>query len=278
MKCDHLHTMTISDAVFDGVLPLLAQASEQAVMPRFRRLREGEVIEKAKDELVTVADREAEQIIERGLLALLPGSRVVGEEACAADASLLQGLDQGRVWLVDPLDGTANFVAGRETFALMAALLQDGEAVGAWVLNPVAGERWMAVRGGGCRRDGQPVQMTSADVPLAQARGAVLTKFLPPDLRSAVESRTPRIGECLPGLRCAGIEYPAIVTGLQHFAMFYRTLPWDHVPGTLLLQEAGGHVARYDGSPYRAGDGGVGVLSARSPAMWHEVRDALLRD
>jgi fructose-1,6-bisphosphatase/inositol monophosphatase family enzyme len=270
--------MTISDAVFDEVLPLLAQASEQAVMPRFRRLREGEVIEKAKDELVTVADREAERIIERGLLALLPGSRVVGEEACAADPTLLQGLDQGRVWLVDPLDGTANFVAGRETFALMAALLQDGEAVGAWVLNPVAGERWMAVRGGGCHRDGLRMQVPDDDVPLAQARGAVLTKFLPPDLRSAVESRMARIGECLPGLRCAGIEYPAIITGAQHFAMFYRTLPWDHVPGTLMLQEAGGHVARYDGAPYLAGDGRVGVLSARGEAMWQQVRDALLTE
>lgn len=270
--------MTISDAVLDEVMPLLIQASEQAVMPRFRKLREGDVIEKAKDELVTVADQEAEAIIERGLLALLPGSRVVGEEACAANPALLEDLDHGRVWLVDPLDGTANFVAGRETFAVMAALLQDGEAVGAWVLNPVTGERWMAVRGGGCHRDGQRMQVPSNDVPLAQARGAVLTKFLPPELRGTVESRMARIGQCLPGLRCAGIEYPAIITGVQHFAMFYRTLPWDHVPGTLLLQEAGGHVARYDGSAYRAGDGRAGVLSARTPAMWREVRDALLAD
>lgn len=268
--------MPISDALFDEVLPLLAEAAQQAVMPRFRRLREGEVIQKAKDELVTVADREAEVLIERGLRALLPGSRVVGEEACAANPSLLDDLDHGVAWLVDPLDGTANFVAGRPVFATMAALLRDGEAVGAWVLNPVSGERWAAQRGGGCQRNGVRVRVPDAAVPLAQARGAVLTRFLPPELRERVDSGRGRVGECLPGLRCAGVEYPAIITGQQQFAMFYRTLPWDHVPGTLLLQEAGGHAARYDGSPYRVADGGAGLLNAVDEATWRGVRDALV--
>lgn len=268
--------MASPDSVFDQVLPLLAEASERAVMPRFRQLREGEVIDKGKDELVTVADREAELIIERGLLALLPGSRVVGEEACAANPALLQGLDQGHVWLVDPLDGTANFVAGRPVFAVMASLLVDGEAVGAWVLNPVSGERWMAQRGGGCYRDGKRMRVPQARVPLDQARGAVLTRFLPAALKQQVESRLPLVGEALPGMRCAGVEYPAIVTGQQQFAMFYRTLPWDHVPGSLLLQEAGGHVARYDGSAYRAGDEKVGLLSAVNEPLWQALRAALL--
>lgn len=268
--------MASPDSVFDQVLPLLADASERAVMPRFRQLRDGDVIEKAKDELVTVADREAEAIIEQGLLALWPGSRVVGEEACAANPALLQGLDQGRVWLVDPLDGTGNFVAGRPVFAVMASLLVDGEAVGAWVLNPMSGERWRAQRGAGCYRDGQRMQVPQGPVPLHQARGAVLTRFLPAELKQRIESGLPRVGEALPGQRCAGVEYPAIVTGQQQFAMFYRTLPWDHVPGTLLLKEAGGHAARYDGSAYRAADDAVGLLSAASEPLWADLRAALL--
>lgn len=266
----------VPDSMFDQVLPLLAEASERAVMPRFRQLREGDVIEKAKDELVTVADREAEALIEHGLLALWPGSRVVGEEACAANPALLQGLDQGRVWLVDPLDGTGNFVAGRPVFAVMASLLVEGEAVGAWVFNPVSGERWLAQQGGGCHRDGQRMRVPAAAVPLGEARGAVLTRFLPHALRERVEAGLGRVGEALPGQRCAGVEYPAIVTGQQQFAMFYRTLPWDHVPGSLLLQEAGGHAARYDGSAYRAGDGGVGLLSAADEPLWQALRAALL--
>ncbi|MBL0729515.1 inositol monophosphatase family protein [Piscinibacter sp. HJYY11] len=268
--------MASPDSVFDHVLPLLAEASERAVMPRFRQLREGDVIEKAKDEIVTVADREAEALIERGLLALWPGSRVVGEEACAANPALLQGLDRGVVWLVDPLDGTANFVAGRPVFAVMASLLVEGEAVGAWVLNPVSGERWRAQRGSGCFCDGQRMQVPAERVPLHEARGAVLTRFLPAGLRQQVEAKLGRVGEALPGARCAGVEYPAIITGRQQFAMFYRTLPWDHVPGTLLLQEAGGHVARYDGRAYRAADDGLGLLSAVSEPLWRAVWGALL--
>jgi fructose-1,6-bisphosphatase/inositol monophosphatase family enzyme len=268
--------MASPDSVFDHVLPLLAEASERAVMPRFRQLREGDVIDKGKDELVTVADREAEAIIEQGLLALWPGSRVVGEEACAANPALLQGLDHGVVWLVDPLDGTANFVAGRPVFAVMASLLIDGEAVGAWVLHPVTGERWRAQRGSGCFRDGQRMRVPPPAVPLREARGAVLTRFLPAPLKQHVEARLSLVGEALPGERCAGVEYPAIVTGQQQFAMFYRTLPWDHVPGTLLLQEAGGHAARYDGSAYRAADDGVGLLSAVDAPLWRALRAALL--
>ncbi|HEY0819270.1 MAG TPA: inositol monophosphatase [Rhizobacter sp.] len=268
--------MRFLDPLFDRVLPLLAEASERAVMPRFRQLREGEVIEKAKDEIVTVADREAEALIERGLLALCPGSRVVGEEACATNPALLQGLDEGRVWLVDPLDGTANFVAGRPVFALMVSLLVDGEAVGAWVLHPMTGERWAAQRGGGCYRDERRMVVPAVAVPLERARGAVLSRFLPAGLKQQVESRLDRIGEALPGARCAGVEYPAIITGQQQFAMFYRTLPWDHVAGTLLLQEAGGHAARYDGRAYRAADAEPGLLSAVDEPLWKALRAALL--
>lgn len=269
--------MRLPDSLFDDVLPLLADASERAVMPRFRALRDGEVMEKARGDLVTVADHEAEAIIEHGLLSLLPGSRVAGEEACAANPALLEGLDEGAVWVVDPLDGTANFVAGRPVFAVMAALLVEGEAVGAWVLNPVTAERWMAQRGGGCHCNGVRQRVPAKPLALAQARGAVLNRFMPPELRAHIEARLGLIGEVLPGQRCAGVEYPAMVTGEQQFAMFYRTLPWDHVPGTLLLQEAGGHVARYDGKPYRAAEGAaVGLLSAVSEPLWQEVKAALL--
>lgn len=258
-----------------AVSDILQSAADTAILPRFRKLAAGEVIEKAKDEVVTIADREAEQLIEALLLKLLPGSRVVGEEACAADATLLERLDEGEVWLVDPLDGTANFVAGRPVFASMVALLRDGEAAAAWVFNPVTRVHWRAERGGGTWRNGLAVRCRPAPGPL---RGAVLTRFLPPELRDRIESRRDRVGEMLPGQRCAGVEYPAIIGNEQQFALFWRTLPWDHVPGTLLVTEAGGHVARLDGTAYRAADDARGLLAAASKEQWQAVRDALLAD
>jgi fructose-1,6-bisphosphatase/inositol monophosphatase family enzyme len=269
---------SLRSASFDLVMDVLKEAADTAVMPRFRKLRESDVVEKAKDELVTIADREAEQLIAPRLIGLLPGSRVVGEEACSADASLLDRLDEGTVWLVDPLDGTANFVAGRPLFATMAALLVDGVAVGAWIFNPVTRAPFMAELGAGAWCDGHRLHVQAVERATTELRGAVLTRFLPPELKSRVESRRHNIRDSLPGLRCAGVEYPAIIKDEQQFAMFWRTLPWDHVPGTLLLSEAGGHVARFDGARYRAHDTAKGLLGAANEEVWRQVHDALIAE
>ena len=75
-----------------------------------------QINEKTPGDLVTIADHEAEARLTEALAGLIPGSRVVGEEAVSVDPGLLDGLDQGCVWLVDPLDGTGNFVAGSPHF------------------------------------------------------------------------------------------------------------------------------------------------------------------
>jgi fructose-1,6-bisphosphatase/inositol monophosphatase family enzyme len=90
-----------------------------------------------------------------------------------------------------------------------------------------------------------------------------------------VEQRVPRIAEALDGMRCAGAEYPAVARGQQDFAVFWRTLPWDHAAGTLFLTEAGGMAARLDGTPYRVTDPRTGLLVAHNPAVWSETRAAL---
>jgi len=77
------------------------------------------------------------------------------------------------------------------------------------------------------------------------------------------------------GSGCAGIEYPALVAGIWSSIFFWRTWPWDHVPGCLLVTEAGGHVARLDGSAYSPGDGRRGLLVASHEGEWSRVRALL---
>ncbi|MEU1585669.1 inositol monophosphatase [Micromonospora sp. NPDC005710] len=267
----------MADTLLDDVGGLLWEAAEQVVLPLFRKLDDDDVSEKAPGEVVTVADRRAEDLLSAGLRRLRPGSVVVGEEGVADDPGLLRHLrDGGDVWLVDPVDGTANFAAGRRPFALMVALLTDGRPTAGWILDPLADTLAAGSADEGTLLNGRPVASAGSVPPLGELRGAAMTKFLPPETRDRVRAGGRRLGELLPGQHCAGREYLDILTGEQQFVLFWRTLPWDHAPGTLLVRAAGGVARRFDGVDYHPSDDGSGLLVAANEQTWAEVRDALL--
>ncbi|AXI80511.1 inositol monophosphatase family protein [Peterkaempfera bronchialis] len=262
--------------VLDKVAEILAETAAEVIEPRFRALATGEVVEKAPGDLVTVADREAELIIAERLRGLLPVP-VVGEEAVSADPALVEAVrTEPAVWLVDPLDGTGNFVAGKGDYAVMAALIRDGETVAGWIWQPVSGNGYAAERGGGAWLNGERLRRVPAAGGPATWRGAVLSRFLEPGMRSTVEAGGRAFGTVTPGSRAAGVEYPRIATGEQEFTLFWRTLPWDHAPGSLLVTEAGGVSARLDGVPYQPGRQVDGLLVAADEECWHQVREQLL--
>jgi len=104
----------------------------------------------------------------------------------------------------------------------------------------------------------------------------VLTRFLPEPVKERVVEHSSQFAAILPGTKCAGIDYPSLVGGGQHFLLFWRLLPWDHAPGTLLVTEAGGHVAHLNGLPYCPGDREAGLLVAQNKEIWNMVRSTLL--
>lgn len=263
--------------MIDKVEALLREVAAEVVLPRFQSLRADEIHEKAPGDLVTIADREAERLLASRLLDVLPGSIVVGEEAVSVDPSLMSHIAQdGSIWLVDPVDGTSNFAAGREPFAMMVALLRSGQTAAAWILDPVSGVAATAERGGGAFLDGERVVASTAPRPAGDLRGAALTRYLSAPAKAEILAASATVGEVLPGRNCAGYEYPAIVRDEQQFAFFWRMLPWDHAPGALLVEEAGG-VARYlDGASYDPTSTHSGVLVAQTPDIWHTIRTTLL--
>lgn len=265
--------------MIDEVGELLREAAARTVLPWFNQLSAEHIAEKAPGDLVTIADQQTEEFVAAGLRRLLPGSVVVGEEAVSVDEELLCRLrDAGRVWLVDPIDGTANFAAGRRPFVMMVALLDAGVPVASWIFDPIVGSLAVAERGAGCVVDG--VRLTGGvsgeSPPLGKLRGALALRYLPDELRARVLAGIDEVGVVLAGQHCAGREHWDIATGEQDFALFWRTLPWDHVPGTLLVREAGGVARRLDGSPYDYTDDRSGLLVARTEAAWQELREALL--
>jgi fructose-1,6-bisphosphatase/inositol monophosphatase family enzyme len=263
--------------VLEQVAELIREVAATVVLPRFRHLSADEVHQKTPGDLVTVADQESERELTRGLTALLPGSTVVGEEAVAADPSVLDRLNgQGPIWIVDPVDGTNNFAAGKEPFAMMVALVEAGETVAAWILDVPGDHLTVAERGSGTYRDGVRVKSRTDDPGVAALTGVVATHYFPADLRDEAKANTSRFREVTRGRHCAGWEYPAVATDRQQFAAFWRVLPWDHVPGTLIIREAGGTVRHFDGSEYQPASRDSGLLAAENDEIWQSVRDALL--
>ena len=258
------------------VAALLREAARAEILPRFRRLAQGAVRAKSGPlDLVTDADEGAERIIEAGLRRLFPGCAVVGEEAAAADPAVMDRLaDADLAFVVDPVDGTANFAAGLPLFATMAAV------VGAWIHDPLGDDTAIALRGEGAwiaDPEGRPMAdlRVAASAPLERMVAAISWGFLPPPLRGQVTARFPRFAGVV-GYRCAAHEYRWVAGGHGHVLLYNRLMPWDHLPGWLLHREAGGYSARFDGSAYLPTHRDGGLICAPDRDSWEAVRHALL--
>lgn len=252
-------------------------AAAAEIMPRFRQLAADDVIEKnGPHDLVTTADRRAEEHLTASLGRLLPGSVVVGEEAVHADPKVYEALEgDAPVWIVDPVDGTRQFVGGEPGFCTLVALAHHGELLASWTYAPALDEMAVAVRGRGATVDGTAIRAGSP------APDAVLHVAMShPDYTSDDQKRA------LLGLRAegfaarpcgsAGLEYLAVARGELDGVAFNWEYAWDHAAGLLLVAEAGGAQATLSGAPFRiAGGNDLPFTAARDRATADRILAAL---
>ena len=264
--------------LLEEVALAIQEVAAEVLEPAFARREELEVWEKSAGEVVTAADVEVERLLGLRLAALQPGVPMVGEEVTARDPTLpVRWLAEApRVWLVDPLDGTANFIAGSPDWAVMVALVEHGRTVASWMWRPADRHLFVAERGSGAWLNGQQLLCPAPPHEVGELTGAILTRYFDEATKATLTRNTHRFGHVTPGRRCVGIEYPMIAHGYQHFALFHRTLPWDHAPGVLLIEEAGGRACRLDGTAYRPAQLANGLLIAADEPTWTTVRDNLL--
>ena len=121
------------------VAAIMRDAANRAIMPRYQSLTADQIDAKAVDDVVTIADKEAELILAEGLARLLPEATIVGEEAAHANPALLDRLGDALCWIIDPIDGTNNYAAGKPPFGVMIALSEAGETVAGWIYDPLSG-------------------------------------------------------------------------------------------------------------------------------------------
>jgi len=260
---------------------LLQQASRQEILPRFRQLGAGAIRSKTGPlDLVTDADEAAEQQITAGLERLFPGCLVVGEEATSRDPGLLAHIAGAELaFVVDPVDGTFNYAHGLPLFGCMAAAIVRGEVVAAAILDPIGNDIAFALRGEGAwiaaacgkRRD----LRVARPVPVAHMSGSISWRFLPEPQRSRICYNFARVAATF-DYRCAAHEYRLLADGGCHFLLFNKLMPWDHAPGWLLHQEAGGYSAMFDGTGYRPDITRGGLICTTDKESWEALRQALL--
>ncbi|HVY16520.1 MAG TPA: inositol monophosphatase family protein [Rhodopila sp.] len=260
---------------------ILAQAAQTEILPRFKSLQDGDVRMKTSVfDPVTEADEAAERAISAAIRSRWPGALIVGEEATAADPSLLTQLaDAELAFVVDPIDGTRNFVAGLPLFGVMAAAIVRGTIVAGIIHDPICGDTAHALKGQGAwmSRPGQdPRRLHVAQpAPVSRMEAFAGTNYLPEPLRARVLTNLPKLGS-FNWLRCSAHEYRTASAGFCHVLLYNRLMPWDHAPGWLIHQEAGGYSAHFDGSAYVPAHTSGGLICAPDAASWQAVRDALI--
>lgn len=203
---------------------------------------------KSAVDLVTEVDRAAEEIVVRGLRAAFPGHDVVAEESAPRRSE-----GDRKCWYVDPLDGTTNFVHGLPHCAVSLAMAEpDGRIGAAVVFDPFREEMFTAVRGSGARLNGEPIRVSSTTI----LDEALFVTGFPYDRRQHARFYLAYFEAFM--CRCrdvrrfgsASLDLCYVATGRFDGFWEWSLKPWDTAAGWLIVEEAGGRVTDFDGSPY----------------------------
>ncbi|WP_316781942.1 inositol monophosphatase family protein [Streptomyces sasae] len=263
------HAGDVEDAV--------RKAARTEILPRWRRLADDEIDQKAgPHDLVTDADRLAEKYLTGALGALLPGSVVVGEEAVHADPYTYEAIQgDAPVWIVDPVDGTRQFVRGEDGFCTLVALAHRGVLLASWTYAPAREQLATAVRGKGAFLDGVRLLAGSP----AEGRDLEIATSHP-DYTTDAQKRALHAlwadGVAPRACGSAGLEYLAVARGELDATAFSWEAAWDHAAGLLLVEEAGGAHLTLDGEPFRiTGGNTLPFTAARDAATARRVVDLL---
>jgi myo-inositol-1(or 4)-monophosphatase len=227
-----------------------------------RSFRSGVAAEQKARGIVTALDREAEGLIAAKLAKEFAGDGLISEEGTARSSST------GWRWIVDPLDGTTNFVSGLPLFTVSLAARHDEEGVRVAVVHaPALGSTFWASRGQGARGDSGPL-VTSPTTSLGDAVFLINKAYAPPArLWEATAGLLPAI-RAARMLGCVSLDLALVAAGWVDGVVLLPADPWDVAAGALLVEEAGGRVSDLEGRPLEAVGAGqrTGVLAA-SPGL-----------
>ncbi len=231
--------------------------------------------EKGAADFVTHVDREAEAVIVRRISAAFPHHDILAEEAATVPGGAgTRARDTEWLWLVDPLDGTTNFLHTYPAYSASVAVAHRGELIAGAVAHGGVSQVWTAVRGGGAFLGARRLHVST----VAELRLALVGTGFPSKHKELLPTYLPQVHAVLrqsAGVRregSAALDLCHVATG--HFDAFWELglAPWDVAAGILMIREAGGVVTDLAGAD--PGLGGVPIL-AGNPQIHAQLRELL---
>jgi myo-inositol-1(or 4)-monophosphatase len=201
----------------------------------FRRRDQLEIEQKGMQDLVSKADREVEDMIRAGLAAAFPEDRIIGEEG-GTEASGATG----PIWIIDPIDGTLNFLRGVPYWSVAVALVVDGDLQLGLTYDPVHDELFTARKGQGARRNGQPIRVSATTDPKTAVIGATFGFKMSIDAYGELLIAVLRAGADHRRLGSTALMMCHVADGRLDACATLRCNSWDVIGGLLLVAEAGG--------------------------------------
>lgn len=244
--------------------PMLRAARAAETVIRDGAARRSTLVWESKGpaDFVSAVDIGAEAAIRQILLDAFPHAHVLGEEAFQGER-----VAHGLWFVVDPLDGTTNFLHGVPEYAVSIAALHDSVPVAGVVLNAARGDVFTATRGGGAFLDGTKLQVSTISAP---DKALIATGF-PYSAKTAELDRYTRqfarIAQQTAGIRrpgAAALDFAAVAAGRYDAFWELSLAPWDIAAGMLLIREAGGLVTDFEGNDAMVAHGS---FVAGNPAM-----------
>jgi myo-inositol-1(or 4)-monophosphatase len=210
----------------------------------------GEIQYKGEINLVTEVDLLCEQEVIGRIQKAFPGHAFLAEESGATEG------DADHLWIIDPLDGTVNYAHGYPCYCVSIGYQHKGEVVAGVVYNPCLDELFVAEKGQGATLNGKPIAVSTT----TDLKQSLLATGFAYDINESTDNNLDHFQNFI--MACQAIRRPGSAamdlcyTAMGRFEGFWelKLHPWDYSAGWLMIEEAGGQVTRFDGSPFQMGD------------------------
>ena len=234
----------------DDIKSLLYEISKSKIIPNFRNLKSEQISYKNNRDIVTIIDIEVEAFLKKHLSQLIKNSNFIGEETYSKKPEILNYYNEDVFcWTVDPIDGTFNFVKGKKEFVVMIALSFSNKILQSWIYKPLTEDMMYACLNEGTFLNNNKCIIDNSNL-LSNSIGSISSKYWDKDNEIKIKILKKSFKE-VNSYGSIGCEYFDIVLGKRDFTILSKLSPWDHLPGVLIVREAGGNDQHFDGTPYQ---------------------------